>query len=171
MYMSRAKLLPKAMSSKVMRGNMGNEYNVHRLVWSLFSNGKDTKRNFIYRQESIGSFPTFYFVSENKPMDESNVWDIDVKHYDPILKSDQKLAFSLRVNPIVSRRDENNKQHRHDVVMDEKFRLKMDNGGDVDVYMPDIVQRKGSEWLLKKGDMNGFSLEGGQVRVDGYQNH
>ncbi len=171
MYMSRAKLLPEAMSSKVIRGNMGNEHNIHRLVWSLFSDGTDAKRNFIYRQESSGSLPSFYLVSENEPIDELDVWDLDVKHYDPMLKSGQKLAFSLRANPIVSKRDENDKQHRHDVVMDEKFRLKMENGGNVKLNMPDIVQRKGSEWLLRKGDMNGFSIDGEQVRVDAYQNH
>ncbi|ABE51569.1 type I-E CRISPR-associated protein Cas6/Cse3/CasE [Methanococcoides burtonii] len=169
--MSRAKLLPEAMSSKAIRGNMGNEHNVHRLVWSLFPVNEDDKRKFIYRQDSMGSLPSFYLVSENEPIDELNVWDIDVKQYDPILKSGQKLAFSLRANPIVSKRDENDKQHRHDVVMDEKFRLKMENGGDIEPNMPDIVQRKGSEWLLRKGDMNGFSINAEQIRVDAYQNH
>lgn len=171
MYMSRAKLLPTAVSDKSVI-TMGSSYNIHRLVWSLFSKGSDEKRSFLYRQESDGTLPTFYIVSESEPEAESKLWDINVKSYEPVLRSGQELSFSLRANPIVSKRDENGKQHRHDVVMDEKFSMKKESSGkDNCPSVSEIVQRKGIEWLQKKADKSGFSIEEEQVRADGYRNH
>lgn len=171
MYMSRARLLPAAVSDKSFT-NMGNSYNIHSLVWSLFSKESDEKRSFLYRQESEGTVPTFYIVSETEPEAESDLWDINVKSYGPVLRSGQELSFSLRANPIVSKRDEKGKQHRHDVVMDEKFSVKKESS-DKDNRPPvsEIVQRKGVEWLQKKADKSGFSIDEEQVRADGYRNH
>nr|WP_321497766.1 type I-E CRISPR-associated protein Cas6/Cse3/CasE [uncultured Methanolobus sp.] len=169
--MSRARFLPEAVSGKSFT-NMGSSYNIHRLVWSLFSKGPNDERSFLYRQESDGTVPKFYIVSENEPDDESGLWDINIKSYDPVLRSGQELSFSLRGNPIVSKRDKNGKQHRHDVVMDEKFRMKKENSGkDYDVNISEIVQQKGVEWLQKKAEASGFSIEKEQVRADGYCNH
>jgi CRISPR system Cascade subunit CasE len=152
--------------------NMGSSYNIHRIVWSLFSKGPEDKRSFLYRQESDGTLPTFYIVSESEPEAESNVWDIKVKSYEPVLRSGQELSFSLRANPIVSKRDEKGRQHRHDVVMDEKFSMKKE-GSDKDNCPPvsEIVQRKGVEWLQKKAEKGGFSIDEKQVRADGYRNN
>ena len=171
MYMSRVKLLPEAVLDKSFN-NVGSSYNIHRLVWSLFSKGPDDERSFLYRQESDGTVPKFYIVSENEPKDESGFWDIDVKSYEPVLRPGQELSFSLRANPIVSKRDENGKQHRHDVVMDEKFCMKKENSGkDNYSHVSEIVQQKGVEWLQKKAENSGFSIEEEQVRADGYCNH
>lgn len=171
MYMTKARLLPEAALDKSFN-NMGSSYNTHRLVWSLFSKGPNDERSFLYRQESDGTVPKFYIVSENEPDDESGLWNINVKSYDPVLRPGQELSFSLRGNPIVSKRDKNGKQHRHDVVMDEKFRMKKENSGkDYDVNISEIVQQKGVEWLQKKAEASGFSIEKEQVRADGYCNH
>lgn len=171
MYMTKARLLPEAALDKSFN-NMGSSYNIHRLVWSLFSKGPNDERSFLYRQELDGTVPKFYIVSENEPDDESGLWDINVKSYDPVLRPGQELSFSLRGNPIVSKRDKNGKQHRHDVVMDEKFRMKKENSGkDYNVNISEIVQQKGVEWLQKKAEASGFSIEKEQVRADGYCNH
>jgi CRISPR system Cascade subunit CasE len=169
--MSRAMLLPTAVSNKALWNNMGNSYNIHRLIWPLFSRGLDDERSFLYRQESDGKLPTFYIVSEREPEDESTLWDIDVKKYAPILKAGQNLSFSLRANPIVSKRDEKGKQHRHDLVMDEKLRMKKENNGNKYPDISEIVQAKGVEWLQKKAEKNGFSIDTNKVRADSYRNH
>ncbi|WP_407356497.1 type I-E CRISPR-associated protein Cas6/Cse3/CasE [Methanolobus sp. WCC5] len=169
--MSRAKLLPEAALDKSFN-NVGSSYNIHRLVWSLFSKGADDERSFLYRQESEGTVPKFYIVSKSEPRDESGLWDIDVKSYEPVLQPGQELSFSLRANPIVSKRDENGKQHRHDVVMDEKFRMKKEKSSTYDYsHVSEIVQQKGVKWLQKKAENNGFFIEEEQVRADGYRNH
>lgn len=171
MYMSRAKMLPTAVLDKSFN-NMASNYKIHRLIWSLFSKGSDDERSFLYRQESDGILPTFYIVSESEPEEESGLWDLNVKSYDPVLQSRQDLSFSLRANPIVSKRDEKGKQHRHDVVMDEKDHMKKVNS-DNDNHPPvaEIVQKKGVEWLQKKAAKCGFSINEEQVRADGYRNH
>lgn len=172
MYMSRARLLPTAVSNRAFGNNLGSIYNIHRLVWSLFSRGYDDTRSFLYRHESEETLPTYYIVSEREPEYESDLWDIDVKSYDPMLRPGQNLSFSLRANPIISKKDENGKQHRHDVVMDEKFRLKKESSDNYRFCdFSEIVQNKGVEWLQKKADHNGFSINEKQVRADGYQNH
>lgn len=171
MYMSRARLLPSAVSNKTLWNNMGSSYNIHRLVWSLLSKGDEDTRDFLYRYESEGTLPTFYIVSEREPEVEDDMWDANVKSYDPLIKAGQKLSFSLRANPIVSKRDEKGKQHRHDVVMDEKFKIKNEaSRTDIDISIEEIVQNKGVEWLQKKAELNGFSIKSGQVRADAYRN-
>lgn len=169
--MSRARLLPAAVSD-ISFTNIGSSYNIHRLIWSLFSKGSHEKRSFLYRQESDGTLPTFYIVSESEPETESDVWDINIKSYKPVLRLGQELSFSLRANPIVSKRDEKGRQHRHDVVMDENFSMKKEGSGkDNRPPVSEIVQRKGVEWLQKKADKSGFSIDEEQVRADGYRNH
>jgi len=170
MYMSRARLnLVAAKNSKFWQ-NLGNNYQIHNMIWSLFADKPERARDFMYRQEEINGFPTFYIVSGRKPDDQSGLWSVESKLYEPALRTDQKLSFVLRANPIVSKRDENGKQHRHDVIMDAKSQLKRD-GISKDKYprVSEIVQKKGVEWLQRKGQMNGFEIEGDQVRADGYQ--
>lgn len=172
MFMSRARLLPKAVYDRSMPDNMGSSYNIHKLVWSLFANGSEATRNFLYHYKSDDSLPTFYILSEKEPDDRNDIWDINIKPYDPILKSGQRLAFSLRANPIVAKRDESGKQHRHDVVMHAKYQLNKDNPlSGRTINIAEIVQDKGVEWLVKKSEQNGFSLSKDQVRADGYRSH
>jgi CRISPR system Cascade subunit CasE len=145
-----------------------NGYQAHQLVWNLFADHPDRQRDFIYRHEAVNDWPTFYTVSKREPVDSSKMWDIQPKEYNPLLQSGQRLGFTLSANPIRSRRDENGKQQRHDVVMEEKLKLKNDGKN---VNLQDIVQDVGSRWLEERAATHGFSISPKGIRADGYQQH
>lgn len=145
-----------------------NGYNAHRLIWNLFADHSKRQRDFIYRHEPVNGQPTFYAVSKREPIDNDGIWDVMPKEYKPQLRTGQRLGFALRANPIRSRRDETGKQHRHDVVMEEKRKLK---DGVKGFDLPAIVQEQGFQWLQERSTSHGFNISQGSVRVDGYQQH
>jgi len=143
-------------------------YQVHRLIWNLFADSRDRRRDFLYRQETVNNWPTFYTVSERKPSFVCGSWEVKSKEYRPKLSAGQRLAFTLRANPIRSKRDEENKQHRHDVVMEAKTRLRKN---DEQTPLPALVQDEGSKWLLSRAERCGFQFKPEHIRVDGYRQH
>lgn len=169
MYISRAKLNLKHVQDSSFWQIINNNYHLHSFVWSLFEDMPNANRDFLYRQDEIKGVPVFYIVSKRKPEVQNESFDLEYKIYEPKLNFGQNLSFVLRANPIVSKREESGKQHRHDVVMDEKYRLKKE-GTARNEYPPisEIVQQKGVEWLKRKAETYGFELKDEQVRADGY---
>ena len=146
-------------------------YQAHRLVWGLFADRPDRRRDFLYRHETVNGRPTFYTVSEREPRDDTGLWDICSKPYTPKLVVGQQLAFILRVNPIRSKRDKQGRQHRHDVIMDGKTHLKQQNGTTKNSCIQEILQREGLAWLGSRAEKYGFSFAQKNLRVEGYQQH
>jgi len=170
MYLSRIRLRPDAPEKSEFWRNFGSEYQAHRQIWELFTDGPERKRDFLYRQETFGSMPTFYTVSERKPVNRGDLWHIDPKKYDPVLWEGQRLAFVLRANPIRTKRDEEGRHKRHDVVMDVKMRLKQQDQPRASwPPEPEIVQQAGFAWLAARGELCGFEVRAGEVRADGYR--
>ncbi len=170
MYMSRIRLQPNASENKDFWRSLGNTYQVHRLLWSLFTDDPQRIRDFLYHYKNVKNLPTFYSVSERTPSDEGGVWNIESQHYEPALHVDQRLSFSLRANPIRTKRDAEGKQHRHDVIMNAKNQLKLDRIPRVDwPCEAEIVQNVGFEWLARKAEQYGFMVNEHEVRADGYR--
>lgn len=167
--MSRIKLQPGASENKDFWKNLGNTYQIHHLLWSLFPDDPQRKRDFLYRYEKSENLPTFYCVSERIPEDRGGVWQIESKRYEPVLQVEQKLSFSLCANPIRTKRDDDKKQHRHDVVMNAKNQLN-EEGIPREKWPSEaeIVQKHGFEWLARKGEQYGFRIREQEVRAEGY---
>ncbi len=146
----------------------GDGYQIHKLVWNLFADHPDRKRDFIYRHEPVNGWPTFYTVSHRAPLDASGLWEVAPKEYRPKLRAGQRLDFMLCANPIRSKRDENKRQHRHDVIMEAK--LEMKKRGDK-INIPDVVQEQGMRWLLDRAASHGFTASPEGIRADGYRQH
>ncbi|HDR47208.1 MAG TPA: type I-E CRISPR-associated protein Cas6/Cse3/CasE [Geoalkalibacter subterraneus] len=168
MYFSRIRLRRGVSPREIAKLTGMNGYKVHQLVWNLFADHPDRRRDFTYRYESVGGWPSFYTVSSREPVDAVGLWEMQAKEYSPHLRTGQRLGFSLRVNPVRTRHDANGKQQRHDVVMEEK--MKRRNMGD-DIDLPEIVQEQGYLWLAKRSASQGFNVSAANVRVDGYQQH
>jgi len=167
--MSRIKLQRNAYKNKDFWKNMDNTYHIHRLLWLLFADDPQRKRDFLYRYERSESLPTFYCVSERIPEDRSDIWETESKRYEPVLEIDEKLSFTLCANPIRTKRDDERKQHRHDVVMDAKNQFKKENiPREKWPSEAAIVQKYGFEWLERKGEQYGFRISENEVRADGY---
>jgi CRISPR system Cascade subunit CasE len=146
----------------------GDGYQVHKLIWNLFADHPDRQRDFIYRHEPVNNWPTFYTVSRREPQDVSGMWEVIPKEYCPKLLAGQRLAFTLCVNPIRSKRDANGRQNRHDVIMEAKRELKA-QGNAID--LPAIIQEHGGRWLRERAGSHGFSVSPEGIRVDGYRQH
>lgn len=173
MYISKASLRHDSASNKnfwKLVKDLGDSYKIHNMVWSMFAEDPDKKRDFLFRQEDKNGQPSFYIVSKEEPEDQNGLWDIESKKYNPSLYSGQKLIFSLRANPIVTKRDDNGRQHRHDIVMDAKTKLEAEldpKNKRLDSF--EIAQREGVGWLRKKGDSCGFEICETQVIASGYK--
>ncbi|WP_321507317.1 type I-E CRISPR-associated protein Cas6/Cse3/CasE [uncultured Methanoregula sp.] len=169
MLISRVRLRSDAAEKKEFWEHVDSAYHMHSLVWDLFTDGPERKRDFIYRQDAVHGLPAFFCVSDRVPNDRKGIWIVEPKPYAPVVKKDQVFSFVLRANPIRAKRDEEHKQHRHDVVMEAKTHLKEKQ--DVLPREADIVQEAGFVWLAQKGEANGFSIRDEDIRADGYLQH
>jgi CRISPR system Cascade subunit CasE len=124
----------------------------------------------LFRREQHGQWPVFYVLSQHPPHNNSLAWDVGKpKTFEPQLKNGQHLAFSLRVNPVVTLKhsddDSDKKRIRHDAVAHFKqlhYQEKIERPSQAR-----IIQRAGEEWLDKRADDYGFALD--NVCVDNYR--
>lgn len=164
MLISRVRLRPD--TADRFRDQAPDPYHQHTLIWDLFADAPDRKRDFIYRSEVMQGLPAFYCVSGRVPEDRHGIWLVESKPYAPVVNAGEVFSFVVRANPIRAKRDDGHRQHRHDVVMEYKTRLK--DAGGVLPQTGDIVQEAGFRWLAQKGEANGFSLRAGDIRASDY---
>ncbi len=165
MYFSKITLKPTADRAKYAETVCANTYKEHQELWKLFNDDPDADRDFIYRYEPQNNIPAYYVVSNRKPNDQTYLWDIQTKDYQPKLAIGEKYAFILRVNPVISK-----KGRRHDVVMHKKYLM---NYKKIDKLKrptsQQIIEEAGREWLQSRVESAGFSFDNESVRIDGYQ--
>jgi len=130
MYFSRVKIRPDVRDLHLLVS--GNGYGAHQLLWKLFP--CEEKRSFLFREEiareqipfhkGVKGEPLFYLVSGSEPISDHPIFAVDSKPYAPQLAKGERLAFRLRANPTVARKQEGKKSSpRHDVVMDVQYHL------------------------------------------------
>ena len=130
MYFSRVRIRPDVRDLHLLVS--GNGYGAHQLLWKLFPG--EEKRSFLFREEVAGEQipfhkgvkgePLFYLVSATKPNSDHPIFAVETKLYDPQLANGERLAFKLRANPTIARKEEGKKNSpRHDVVMDAQYHL------------------------------------------------
>lgn len=168
MYLSMIRLRRDVSPRDMATMTKGDGYQLHKLVWNLFADNPDRQRDFIYRHEPVNGWPTFYTVSNREPQDVSGMWEVTPREYCPKLLAGQRLAFTLSVNPIRSKRDVNGRQQRHDVIMEAKRELRAQGN---EFELPVIIQEHGGLWLLERAATHGFSVSLDGIRVDGYRQH
>jgi CRISPR system Cascade subunit CasE len=132
----------------------------HRLVWTLFADHADRRRDFLYREDRPGEFLT---LSTRPPNPASPLFSVEPKPFAPELEPGDRLQFRLRANPTVARGDPGQRTRRSDVVMDA---LKSVPTGERATVRAGLVQREGEAWLRRMGERHGFALE--EVRAEGY---
>lgn len=155
-------LLPDSMNERASVG--------HRLIWTLFGDNADRRRDFLWREEgALAVRPggtSFLILSARPPEDRHALFDLETKPFEPVLAKGDRLAFTLRANPVVTRKDESGRARRHDVVMD---RLRPLMPGTRAASRADAMWRGGRDWLTAQGARYGFEiLQPDQVWADGY---
>lgn len=167
MFFSRISL-PPTNARAVAPALCDDVYGLHKIVWSFLADSPDRKRDFLYRHEAQ-KFPCFYVVSTRAPVDSSGLWKIETKPYDPRISEGDVFRFTVRVNPVVTRRDEQGRHKRHDVVMDGKKSLKA-AGKERPEWPPpgEMWQGAVAAWLRNRCAKHGFDFTDTDIRVDGY---
>jgi len=159
-------------------------YAAHKLIWSFFPGKPKGTPCPLHRFEAKPT-PHFYVVSEDKPCDASGHWEIKSQEYDPKLASGNRLEFTVHVNPVVTRRDEQGRQKRHDVVMDAKMAMRRratETGLEGTAVPPSAGAETGvhpttgvdmlrqvavTNWLRNRCAKHGFDFADADIRVDG----
>ncbi len=169
-YFSRIQLKQGLDPDTLASAIPAHAYAEHQTLWQLFPDNADHPRDFLFRREQRGHWPLFYLLSARQPSDGHGRWRIETKAFRPQLHTGQRLAFSLRANPVRTRRmsdDRNDKRRRRDdVVMAAKFSLSAPQRA---APQSELVQRVGPGWLEERAERHGFAIE--SLQVEGYRQH
>ena len=175
MFFSRIRIRPDATYSPEFWKVATGPYQIHSMVWDLFADPEHQDRDFLYRVDIVNGRPVVYSVSQRRPVYMGNLWSVETKEYHPVLFAGQRLSVALRANPVRTRwtapdGEGRRTQKRHDVVMDVKRAMRLDNGA-VGASMAELVQNEGFRWLQERGAKNGYSVESHQVLAGAYRQH
>ncbi len=167
MYLSRLTLLDHPNIEALIR-HLGDAYREHQMLWRLFPEDPQAKRDFLYRRDMRRGRPCYFLLSWRPPVNTLGLWHIDPpKLFAPRLRAGQTLAFSLRANPVVRRG-----RQRHDVVMERKRRMNWKTlPASERPPLMTLARDAGLEWLRRQGERHGFRFDPEAVRVDAYRQH
>lgn len=195
MYFSLIRLRRDLSPKDIVSLGRSDGYRLHKMVWDIFSDGPDRKRDFLYRFEKVNGLPTYYTISERAPDDATGLWEVSTKSYQPKLAQGDRLAFKLRANPIQSSKLERTAEEleswqksrverglkqnrwtekviRHDVVMEAKTKINFKNMSEEKrPHVATLIQEAGLEWLNSRENVYGFSVVQSGTRADGYCQH
>ena len=173
LFLSRARLRRDASVKTLLPlllcdGLKGSQQPGHHLVWSLFADQPDRRRDFLWREMGRG---TFLLLSAREPLDRHGLFDMDEpKPFAPALACGDRLRFSLRANPVIRRRRDpvHPRSAKHDVVMDALRARSKDERAE---FRRSAIREQGFAWLRRQGERAGFAIRIEQVEIDGYQQH
>jgi CRISPR system Cascade subunit CasE len=131
----------------------------HRLLWALFADGPDRRRDFLWRADGGGRF---YVLSRRPPRPHELFEPPETKAFEPALSPGDRLDFVLRANATRDRptgeRDPAapKKDRRVDVVMDALRHVPPDERA---AQRMRLATEAGRAWLERQGARHGFSIE------------
>jgi len=161
MYFSKAVLRRSAMRDKKYLDVLNGAYAAHELVWSLFHDGPERTRDFLYRWNLESEVPTLFTVS-HRPPGSSAVFDIQTTSYAPQLSSGDLFEFNILGNSVVKRRNDKNQQTRHDVVLEYKLQNKIKCDAEASLVA-------GRSWLDRQSERFGFRVHDLGFKVNQHQ--
>lgn len=186
MFFSRVRIEQGSLAQiQLLHILQGNIYTIHQILWKLFPNDPDAKRDFLFRQEfekeqlageeTIRGIPLFYVVSRRKPELVPGFLMVETKEYKPYLNEGMRLMFDVRINPVVARKVERRKNsQKHDILMDEKSKALADGVTDKNEIQK-RTQNAAVNWLVDRAPLNGFTIvksdTGYQLVASGYRQH
>jgi CRISPR system Cascade subunit CasE len=136
----------------------------HHLVWTLFADGRDRRRDFLWREIRAGEF---LILAARSPSDPHRLFDLESKPFAPALRPGQQLRFDLRANPVISIPAEPGMRgKRHDVVMHAISNL---GSGERAAAREGAIREAGSAWLARKGAAAGFRIQPEKLYTDHYE--
>ncbi|MDE7548357.1 type I-E CRISPR-associated protein Cas6/Cse3/CasE [Acetobacter fabarum] len=120
----------------------------HHLLWSVFADSEDRKRDFLWREERDGSFLT---LSARPPCESDLFQPHQIKPYAPDLAVGECLDFRLRANATRMKRG----GKREDVVKAPIDALgQKERAG----QRMEIASSAGQAWMERQGEKSGFRV-------------
>jgi CRISPR system Cascade subunit CasE len=135
----------------------------HRLVWTLFSEDQHLDRDFLFRRAQGDGW---LVLSQRKPVDVHNIWNIETKDFSPKIKDGDKLAFRLRANPRIGTVSSGGRRVKHDFIQNERMRLRLPDGS-----LPplsEVLPVASHDWISRQAERSGFSVEPNHLLADCY---
>lgn len=171
-YFSRFTLNPTNYHARNLLQNISqNGYREHQSLWKLFPDEPAASRDFIYRGERRHLSRVYYMVSGSKP-ERLDEWEVETRPYQPKLSDGELLSFSLRVNPVITRKSENGKSRRHDIVMNAKKEMKYKElSSNERPTLSELIQTAGLKWLDERKTKYGFNFDEKTIIVERYDQH
>ena len=118
LYLSRARLKAgrgealAPLAGALLDGSKGHTVaQAHRIVWMLFNDGSGERavvdaegknRLFLWREKAPGEY---YILSRTPPRNAHDLFSLDTQGFTPSLSPGDILRFSLRANPVVTRKN------------------------------------------------------------------
>ena len=137
----------------VPSGTASRRSAAHNLLWSVFADGPDRRRDFLWREEGEGRFLT---LSARPPL-QTDLFDPHrIKEFAPALGPGDRLDISLRANATRTKRS----GERVDVVMDALHAVPSEARAEERMS---LAQTAGTAWLARQGEKAGFRLIEAQV--------
>lgn len=141
-------------------------YGPHQLVWLLFGDDDKRERDFLYRFDLRREEHFIcHAVSEREPLQVEGL-DVHAKRYAPKLTTGDRLIFRLRANPTVSRKDDQGKSRRHDVLMDAKKAVR--RSGEPE-SIASAMEAAAFDWLQTRARQAGFAVDDESLRLENYR--
>ena len=141
----------------------------HALAWKAFATDDGEERRFLFRQEQRARGLGLTAVSSKAPHDWGGRLRVETKPYDPKLRPGQKLRFSVRVNPTVSKMlTPGARGKRCDAMIDHIRGLKA-QGQQGPFDRAALSQEVGLRWLSSRAKRGGFRVVEEDFGVEGYE--
>lgn len=160
MYISRMLLTEKGVRELVESGDQ-DAYGMHQFLWDSFPDTPKGSRPFIYSVSADRR--TVLCVSSAIPSGVDGRWAIESKEYEPQLGTGAVLSFHLHANPTVAN-SRTGKHQRHSVVMNAR-KIGTEVPG---TPLMDTVSSAVTEWMVRKGSLNGFTVKPESLMVSAY---
>lgn len=138
----------------------------HRLLWSVFSAGPQTVRDFLWRHDGRDGF---LVLSARQPQPNQLFDTPRMQEFSPNLRAGDRLAFVLRANATrtqtTGRVSANGKPHKAhiDLVMDALHPIAPLDRADARMI---LAQEVAERWLGRQGQLHGFHPD--RVMVSDY---
>ena len=129
----------------------------HRLMWSVFSDGPERERDFLWRHDGRGRFLT---LSARTPAPNDLFHSHETKVFEPRLDIGDRLQFKLRANATkdrtaAGRGSKDRKDRRVDVVMDGLYRAAPGKATRAELR-DRVAEAAAAEWMQRQGAAKGF---------------
>lgn len=137
----------------------------HRLIWSLFADGSDRRRDFLWREIGPGAFLA---LARRPPADPHDLFHLDWKPFALSLSPGQRLGFSLRANPTVSMPGgQGQRGKRRDAVTRAIGALAHERCPDQRRAQRAVAaEAAASAWLARQGERSGFTPDPDRLTIE-----